>query len=117
MRGQPRRNAVPPRRLEYRPGRYDRAPAEAAADAHLLFDRDGFREIARLVDVAALLQRNMVSEQLKRDIEQQRIEFGRGRWHLESRIDRDRKAAGVRDGNDRSMASADFLDGRQILWK
>jgi hypothetical protein len=67
--------------------------AEAAADAHLLFDRDGFREVARLVDVAALLERNMVGEQLKRDIEQQRIEFGRGRWHLESRIDRDRKAA------------------------
>ena len=69
----------------------------------------------RGIDVAALLERDMIGEQLEWDIQQQGIELGRGRRHLESRLYRDRQLARMRDRDHRPATRPDLLDRRQVL--
>ena len=57
----------------------------------------------------------MVGEQLKRDVEQDRIEFGLGGGDGERGIDSRGRVAGMSDGEDRPAPCADFLDRREVL--
>ena len=52
-------------------------------------DGNRLREVAWLVDVGAALQGDVIGEQLQRDVEQQRIELGLERRHLEGIVDAD----------------------------
>src|SRR5258706_7887676 len=80
-----------------------------------LFDGHGFGEVARLVDVASLPEGHMIGKKLKRDIQEDRIEFRFARGHAEGGIDRDGKLAGMGDGDHRSAPRPYFFDRRHVL--
>ena len=56
-------------------------------------DRHRLRQIARLIDVAILRQRDVIREQLQRNVQQQRVELRLGLRHLDDAVDA-RPAAG-----------------------
>ena len=84
------------------------------------FDRHAFREVARLVHVAAELDGEMVGEKLQRDDGQHRhhdiVRVGHGDDVVGDALQL-RGAALGRDRDDRAFARADLLDVVQVLGK
>jgi len=80
-----------------------------------LFDGHRFRQVARLIDVAAAFQGNVIGEQLQRDVEQDRIELWLGARYVEHCVGRCQHLAGVGHGEDRPPPGTDFLDRQEVL--
>jgi hypothetical protein len=67
------------------------APAVLQVSARQSFHGDGLSQIARVVDVATLLQRHVIGEELQRNVQKQWIKLWLGRWHFKRCIDLHRK--------------------------
>ena len=71
----------------------------------------GLREVARLIDVAAFRESDVIGEQLQRNVQQQRVELGLGLRYLDDAFDRgaataSRVASRRRSGPPRARISA-----------